>query len=136
MSDMNAMVKQLVDLRGDKKKLEFHLTELGKAIEGSERTLMEAMSEQGMKSVRTEDASVTMSEAVYPQVEDRDAYKRAMVEEIIAAKEAGEPMEVIMAILDNFQFRLSVPRAREKFEMGIPQPGVVPFVKQKLTVRV
>jgi len=118
---LNDLISQLGELRSEKKRREFEAREFGKAITVKEHEIMDVMDDQQiMESKNTSGQKVTLGEAVYPQVDDWDAFHSW--------------------ILDNhylhfLEKRPAVLAYREALGQGIAVPGVLPFTKRKITFR-
>ena len=118
---LNDLISRLGELRLQKKQYEYEAKEMGKHITAMEHEIMDAMDDQQItESKNIAGQKVTLGEAVYPQVDDWDAFHSW--------------------ILDNnylhfLEKRPAVLAYREALGQGIPVPGVLPFTKRKITFR-
>jgi hypothetical protein len=119
--NLNYLISQLVKLRTEKKRHEYEAKEYGKAIVIKEHEIMDVMDDQQiMESKNTAGQKVTLGEAVYPQVENWDAFHSWILEN---------------NYLHFLEKRAAVLAYREALNQGIPVPGVLPFTKRKITFR-
>jgi len=81
---------------------------------------MDALDDQQITESRSEAGKVTLGEAVYPQVQDWDAFYQWILE------------NQYMHFLEK---RAAVLAYREALGQGIAVPGVLPFTKRKITFR-
>ena len=118
---LNDLISQLGVLRVEKKRLEYEAKEIGKLVTVKEYEIMDAMDDQQiMESKNTSGQKVTLGEAVYPQVEDWDAFHGWILE------------NHYMHFLEK---RAAVLAYREALGQGIAVPGVLPFMKRKITFK-
>jgi hypothetical protein len=117
---LHQLIAQLGELRAEKKRLEYDLNEVKKRITAKERDIMDAMDDQQITESRSEAGKVTLGEAVYPQVEDWDAFHNWILEN---------------GYLHFLEKRPAVLAYREALEGSIAVPGVLPFTKRKITFK-
>lgn len=118
---LNDLISQLGDLRTEKKRCEFEAKEFGRAIAVQEKQIMDVMDDQQIvESKNTAGQKVVLGEAVYPQVEDWDAFHEWILE------------NHYMHFLEK---RAAVLAYREALDRNIPVPGVLPFTKRKITFK-
>ena len=117
---LHDLIAQLGELRSAKKHFEFEANEMGKAIAIKEREIMDVMDAQEVTESKSAAGKVTLGEAVYPQVEDWDAFHTWILE------------NQYMHFLEK---RAAVLAYREALGQGIAVPGVLPFTKRKITFR-
>ena len=118
---LNDLIAQLGKLREHKKRHEFEAREFGKAITAKEHEIMDAMDDQQiMESKNAAGQKVTLGEAVYPQVEDWDAFHQWIYDN---------------HYLHFLEKRAAVLAYREALGQGIAVPGVLPFTKRKITFK-
>jgi hypothetical protein len=121
MSDtMHDLIAELGRLKEEKRRHEFNAKKVGKQIELQERRLIDEMDAQKITEQKSAAGKVTLSEAVYPQVQDWDA--------------------VYKFIHDNEYFhclekRFAVLAYREFLGQGKTVPGVVPHTKRKVSFK-
>ena len=115
---LNDLITQLGELREAKKRHEYEAKEFGKAIAIKEHEIMDAMDDQQiLESKNVAGQKVTLGEAVYPQVEDWDAFHGWILE------------NHYMHFLEK---RAAVLAYREALGQGIAVPGVLPYTKRKI----
>jgi hypothetical protein len=118
---LNNLISQLGEYRTEKKRLEFEAKEIGKRITTMEHEIMDVMDDQQIiESKNTSGQKVTLGEAVYPQVDDWDAFHMWILEN---------------NYLHFLEKRPAVLAYREALGQGIAVPGVLPFTKRKITFR-
>lgn len=118
---LNGLIAELGVLRETKKRFEFELSELKKRIDVQERCIMDAMDDQQItESKNAMGQKVTLSEAVYPSVEDWDAFHKWILEQ---------------GYLHFLERRPAVLAYREALNNNIPVPGVLPYTKRKITFK-
>lgn len=118
-SKLGTLIDQLADLRRDKKELEKVLTGIEEEISNIEDDIIHMMSEQGLERAAHNGVSVTPKQHTYAHVEDW-----ARFYDFIDKNKYWHLLEK----------RVSVTGYRELIELGRDVPGVVPFVKTKLSV--
>ena len=117
---LHDLISQLGELRAIKKKLEYEARQTGELITVKEHEIMDALDDQQITESRSEAGKVTLGEAVYPQVQDWDAFYQWILE------------NQYMHFLEK---RAAVLAYREALGQGIAVPGVLPFTKRKITFR-
>jgi hypothetical protein len=118
---LNDLISQLGEYRTEKKRLEFAAKKIGELITAMEHNIMDAMdNQQIVESKNTSGQKVTLGEAVYPQVDDWDAFHSWILEN---------------NYLHFLEKRPAVLAYREALGQGIPVPGVLPFTKRKITFK-
>lgn len=118
---LNSLISQLGEYRTEKKRLEYEAREIGKRITAMEYEIMDVMDNQQItESKNIAGQKVTLGEAVYPQVEDWDAFHTWILEN---------------HYLHFLEKRAAVLAYREALGQGIAVPGVLPFTKRKITFR-
>jgi hypothetical protein len=117
---LNDLISQLRDMRAEKKRLDYELGELAKHILVKEREIMDAMDDQEITETRGEAGKVILGEAVYPQVQDWDAFHNWILEN---------------HYLHFLEKRAAVLAYREALGQGIAVPGVLPYTKRKITFK-
>ena len=114
---LHTLIAQLGEHRTEKKLLEYKAKEIGKLITSLEHDLMDAMDDQQVTESKSAAGKVRLTEAVYPQVEDWDAFHGWILEN---------------NYLHFLERRAAVLAYREALNQGIPVPGVLPFSKRKI----
>lgn len=114
---LHDLISRLGDLRTIKKRYEYEAKETGKQIDAIEREIMDALDDQQLTESKSAAGKVTLGEAVYPQVEDWDAFHQWILE------------NHYMHFLEK---RAAVLAYREALGQGIAVPGVLPFTKRKI----
>ncbi|RLA51613.1 MAG: hypothetical protein DRR42_09855 [Gammaproteobacteria bacterium] len=118
---LNELISKLGDFRTEKKRLEYEAREIGKHVTAMEYEIMDVMDDQQIiESKNTSGQKVTLGEAVYPQVDDWDAFHSWILEN---------------HYLHFLEKRPAVLAYREALGQGIAVPGVLPFTKRKITFR-
>ena len=118
---LNELISKLGDFRTEKKRLEYEAREIGKHVTAMEYEIMDVMDDQQIiESKNTSGQKVTLGEAVYPQVDDWDAFHSWILEN---------------HYLHFLEKRPAVLAYREALGLGIAVPGVLPFTKRKITFR-
>lgn len=117
---LHVLIERLGNLRGEKKFHEYEAKEIGKAITALEHDIMDAMDDQQIIESKSTAGKVTLGEAVYPQVEDWDAFHTWILEN---------------NYLHFLEKRPAVLSYREALGQGIAVPGVLPFTKRKITFK-
>jgi hypothetical protein len=118
---LNDLISRLGELRTQKKEYEFQAKEIGKKITSMEHNIMDAMDDQQIvESKNTSGQKVILGEAVYPQVEDWDAFHSWILEN---------------DYLHFLEKRAAVLAYREALGQGIAVPGVLPYTKRKITFK-
>lgn len=118
---LNDLISQLGELRTEYKRLNYDVDQVKKSIAVKESEIMEAMDDQQiMESKNTSGQKVTLGEAVYPQVQDWDAFHTWILEN---------------HYLHFLEKRAAVLAYREALGQGIAVPGVLPYTKRKLTFK-
>lgn len=118
---LNALIDKLGDLRTIKKKAEYDAREAGKQIDAVTFEIMDLMDD--LQMTETKNASgkkVTLGEAVYPQVENWDAFHGWILEN---------------GYMHFLERRAAVLAYREALNSNIPVPGVLPYTKRKITFK-
>lgn len=117
---LNDLIAELGVLREEKKRCEFELNQVKGRIAAHEQRVMEALDDQGLTESGGDAGKVVLGEAVYPQVDDWDAFHQWILEN---------------HYLHFLEKRAAVLAYREALEQNIPVPGVLPFTKRKLTFK-
>jgi len=118
---LGALIDQMWSLREKKRELEASVKDLDGQLSDLESTLMEQMAEQGVDKMSGAMATVSISTNTVAQVEDWESFLT-----YIYKKKYGHLL----------QRRVSDPAYRELLEQGVAVPGVSPFSKQRLNLRV
>lgn len=118
---LGALVDQMWSLREQKRELDASIKDLEGQIADKESLIMEQMASQGLDKMSGALASVSITTNTVAQVEDWDAFWA-----FIHKKKYGHLL----------QRRVSDPAYRELLEQGVVVPGVSPFSKQRLNLRV
>jgi len=117
---LHALIVRLGEHRTEKKRLEYEAREVGKAITAIEYELMDVMDDLQILESKSVAGKVTLGEAVYPQVDDWDAFHSWILEN---------------NYLHFLEKRAAVLAYREALGQGIAVPGVLPFTKRKITFK-
>lgn len=117
---LNKLIEQLGELRANKKRAQYEVDGYAKQIEAKEREIMDALDDQELTESKGAAGKVTLSEAVYPQVEDWDAFHRWILDN---------------EYLHFLERRTAVLAYREALNQGIAVPGVLPYTKRKITFK-
>lgn len=117
---LNELIAQLGELRTEKKRLDYEANEIAKLITIKEHEIMDAMDDQQITETRGEAGKVILGEAVYPQVQDWDAFHNWILEN---------------HYLHFLEKRAAVLAYREALGQGIAVPGVLPYTKRKITFK-
>ena len=120
MENISDLIDKLGLLRVDKKRAEYEVKEINKSIEALERQLMDVMDDQGITESKNGTGKVSLTESVYPHVEQWDQFHAWILEN---------------GYLHFLERRPAVLAYREALDMGKPVPGVLPFTKRKITFR-
>lgn len=116
-------IDRLFDLREKKRAAEATVEDLKALIEAKEFLLMAALEAQGLAGAKGRKASIGISESVVPQVEDWDVF--------YAFIHRNKAYELLERRASAGAFRERAASRKDK-----TVPGVVPFTKRKLTMRV
>jgi hypothetical protein len=114
-------IDAMFDLREKKRALEAQVKELDGQYADLESQLMEDMASQGTDKLSGTKASVSITTTVAAQVEDWDSFLAYVYK---------------MKYGHLLQRRVSDPAYRELLEQGKKVPGVQPFSKNRLNLRV
>ena len=121
---MNATLHELIahlgELRTEKKRLEYDANQIGEIITQHEYKIMDMMDALEVTESKSAAGKVILSESVYPQVKDWDAFHQWIIE--------NEYMHFL-------EKRAAVLAYREALGQGIAVPGVLPHTKRKLTFK-
>ena len=117
---LHDLITQLGAMRAVKKKLEYEAKQVASQIMHKEREIMDALDDQQITESKSAAGKVTLGEAVYPQVEDWDAFHTWILEN---------------NYLHFLEKRAAVLAYREALGQGIAVPGVLPFMKRKITFK-
>ena len=120
MSTVGAKIDALHALREDKRQLEGLLKAKAQEIDLAENELIEQMDQQNITKSTGSKATVSITTAVKPSVEDWDAFYA-----FIGKNKYYHLLER----------RPSVTGCRELFDTKGKIPGVVPFTQRKLNIR-
>lgn len=117
---LSDLIDQLQQERKRKKELEFELNQCKARSSVIEGQIMSQMDDAGITKSGNKVGSITLTEEVVPQVTDWDAF-----------------WDHVFENRETFwlQKRAAVQPCREAFSMGRTIPGVLPFVKRKLTFK-
>ena len=121
MNSIGAKIDALFALREKKRKHEEAIKELEHSMGALQQELIEQMSAENISASRGRKASVSLTTSVVPNVEDWDDFYK-----FIRRKDWFHLLER----------RPSVTGCRELFERRGLIPGVVPFTKTTLNLRV
>jgi hypothetical protein len=120
---LGQQIDSLFDLRERKRGLEATIDEIDKEIESRSEEIMQLLGTEGLERAAGSKAHVSVNESVVPRVEDREKFFA-----FIRRNNAFELLEC----------RPSAPSFREwaarRGSRGVP--GVVPFLKRKLSLTV
>jgi hypothetical protein len=117
---LNELISQLGHLRSQKKEFEYMARKVAEKIEVHERIIMDRMDSLEITESKGPAGKVTLGEAVYPQVQDWDAFHQWILD------------NQYMHFLER---RAAVLAYREALGNGIEVPGVLPFLKRKITFK-
>ena len=117
---LSTLIGQLGELRREKKRLDYEASEVGKLIAIKEHEILDAMDDEQISEMKSEYGKVTLGEAVYPQVQDWDAFHNWILEN---------------HYLHFLEKRAAVLAYREALGQGIAVPGVLPYTKRKITFK-
>jgi hypothetical protein len=117
---LHDLIAQLGELRATKKKLAYELKLVDEAVFRKERDIMDALDDQQLTESKSAAGKVTLGEAVYPQVEDWDAFHSWILEN---------------NYLHFLEKRAAVLAYREAIGQNIAVPGVLPYTKRKITFK-
>lgn len=117
---LSTLIDSLSSLRASKKLAQRELDSIAGQIETLEGEIMKAMDSEGLLESKSAVGKVTLSESVYPRVEDWDQFYQF--------------------IYDNRYFHLLEKRPtalayRELLSLGKSVPGVLPFTMRKLSFK-
>lgn len=118
---INAKIEAMFKIREKVRKLEADIKLLNEEKDAISAALMEQMDKEGVTKSAGKNASVTISEAVVPSVENWDEFYK-----YIHRKKFYHLLER----------RPSVSGCRELFDKSGRIPGVVPFTKRTIQLRV
>lgn len=117
---LSTLIDSLSELKASKKSLEGQLKDVEKGIAGVEGDIIKAMDAEGILESKNHVGKVTVSESVYPHVEQWDQFAEFILEN---------------RYLHLLERRPAVLAYRELLLLGKPVPGVLPFTKRKLTYK-
>lgn len=117
---LSDLIDSLSELKLSKKRLESDLKGVEKQISGLELDIMKSMDAEGLLESKNHCGKVTISESVYPHVEQWDLLNQFILE---------------TGYLHLLERRPAVLAYRELLALGKPVPGVLPFTKRKLTFK-
>lgn len=117
---LNSLITHLRDLRTEKKRLDYEANEIAKRIAAVEHEIIDAMDDQQIIESKSQAGKVILGEAVYPQVQDWDAFHNWILEN---------------HYLHFLERRAAVLAYREALGQGIAVPGVLPYTKRKITFK-
>lgn len=117
---LHELIARLGELRTEKKRLEYDANQIGEIITQHEYKIMDMMDALEVTESRSAAGKVILSESVYPQVKDWDAFHQWIIE--------NEYMHFL-------EKRAAVLAYREALGQGIAVPGVLPHTKRKLTFK-
>lgn len=117
---LSGLIESLSHLKLSKKRLELEAEDIAKDIAKVEDEIMKAMDAEGIVESKSVVGKVTLSESVYPQVQQWEAFA-----EFILDNRALHLLERRPAVL----------AYRELLSLGKPVPGILPFTKRKLAFK-
>jgi hypothetical protein len=117
---LNTLIESLCSLKREKKALEAKVGSVDEQIADVELRILEAMDAEGVILTKSPVGKVTVSESVYPAVEQWDQFY-----EFIHENKYFHLLERRPAVL----------AYRELLNLGRPVPGVLPFTKRKVLFR-
>lgn len=117
---LSTLIDSLSELRASKKGLESQLKDVEKDISAVEGDIIKAMDAEGVLETKNHAAKVSISESVYPHVEQWDQFAQFILEN---------------RYLHLLERRPAVLAYRELLSLGKPVPGVLPFTKRKLSYK-
>lgn len=117
---ISALIDSIAGLKQSKKALEAEVKLVDSEIERVEAELMKAMDAEGVIESKSSVGKVTLSESVYPKVEQWDLFSQFILEN---------------KYLHLLERRPAVLAYRELLSLGKPVPGVLPFTKRKVTFK-
>jgi len=118
---MGDKLNQIFELRARKAELNDEIKSINREIERLEFELIKEMDEQGLERLQTETGSATRSVALYPKVEDKEAFVNWCVE--------NARLDMLVAQANRGSFR-------EYFEENNEYPeGVDAYEKASLNYR-
>ena len=120
VSNLSNLIDSLSSLKQEKKVVDGIVKMLETKIALAEKDLMSAMDAEGVIETKNTLAKVTLSESAYPQVEDWGLFSSFILNN---------------GYLHLLERRPAVLAYRELLSLGTPVPGVLPFVKRKLTYK-
>lgn len=119
-SNLSSLIDSLSGLKQSKKALEAEVKAVDQAIAGVEQQLMQAMDAEGVIESKSSVGKVSLSESVYPKVEQWDMFGEFILEN---------------RYLHLLERRPAVLAYRELLTLGRPVPGVLPFTKRKVSFK-
>lgn len=117
---ISTLIDSLSELRASKKGLEGQLKDIEKDISAVEGDIIKAMDAEGVLETKSTVAKVSISESVYPHVEQWEQFAEFILEN---------------RYLHLLERRPAVLAYRELLSLGKPVPGVLPFTKRKLSYK-
>lgn len=119
-TNLSTLIESLGSLKREKKALEAQVKDMEKQIEGVEKNLLLAMDAEGVIESKSSIGKVTVSDSVYPHVEQWEQFYEFILEN---------------KYLHLLERRPAVLAYRELLNLGRPVPGVLPFTKRKVTFK-
>lgn len=117
---IGSLADSMFVLREKKRVLEVEVKDLSKQLEEAEKQMLELLDAQGTTKGDGKKASVSITEAVVPNVTDWDLFWAFVIK--------GKHTHLL-------QNRVSAPAWREMCELKKAPPGVVAFTKRTINLR-
>lgn len=119
---MGAMIAQLVEIRDRRREIAAEDSTLVEQWDALKKVVLQRMEEEGSNQIGSKEAgaTVTLTESIVPQVDDREAAEAYI-------RETGD--------LYLLQFRIATGAFRELCEAGKEVPGVSKFIKKDISLR-
>lgn len=114
------LIDSLSELRVSKKRLEGQLKGVEADIAAVEKLILTAMDDEGLLESKNAVGKVTLSESVYPHVEQWEQFAEFVLEN---------------RYLHLLERRPAVLAYREMLSLGKAVPGILPFTKRKVTFK-
>jgi hypothetical protein len=118
---MGSLIDGMFDLREQKRSLDAEIKKIEEKLDAQEKLVLERMELEGTNAVKGKKASASISTNVVANVVDWDKVYAFV-------KKTGN--------FQLFQRRISDPAFRELMELKGAVPGVEPFTKKKINLRV
>lgn len=119
---LGAMIARLVEIRDRRREIAAEDSMLVEQWDEIKKIVLQRMEEEGSNQVGSKEAgaTVTLTESVVPQVVDREAAEKWILE-------TGN--------LYMLQFRIATGAFRELIESGQEVPGIEKFIKKDISLR-